>query len=61
MPQAKKLICRECNARMNHHAEKIDYAAMLKELNTVDHDLGGILHEVHTYPQCGETATRRAS
>jgi predicted RNA-binding Zn-ribbon protein involved in translation (DUF1610 family) len=61
MSESNKIICPECNVEMNHHAEKIDYAAMLKEPDAVDRDLGGIVEEVHTCPECGETATRRAS
>ncbi|HEX8141589.1 MAG TPA: hypothetical protein VF553_03275 [Pyrinomonadaceae bacterium] len=55
-----KMICPGCGAEMNRHAEKIDFAAALDEGIGVDEDLGGILEEIHTCPQCGETQARRA-
>jgi hypothetical protein len=46
---------------MNRHAEKLDTVAVLDELDAVDPDLGGVLEEVHTCPECGRTLTRRVA
>jgi predicted RNA-binding Zn-ribbon protein involved in translation (DUF1610 family) len=59
MPE--KMICPDCGVEMNHHAEKIDYAAALDEPSAIDPDFGGVLEEIHTCPVCGKTETRRAS
>jgi hypothetical protein len=45
---------------MNYHAEKIDYMAVLNDLEVVDPDLGGVVEEVHTCPGCGDIGTRRS-
>lgn len=55
-----KMICPGCGAQMNHHAEKIDYTAALDEEGAIDEETGGILEEIHTCPQCGDTRMRRA-
>ena len=61
MPEKKKMICPNCGIPMNHHAEKIDYAAAMAEPEAMDPDFGGVVEEVHTCGGCSETATRRAS
>jgi ssDNA-binding Zn-finger/Zn-ribbon topoisomerase 1 len=55
-----KMICPRCGTEMNRHAEKIDYTAALDEEDAVDEETGGILEEIHTCPDCGDTETRRA-
>ncbi len=57
----ENMICSNCGIPMNHHAEKIDYAAAMAEPQAMDPDFGGVVEEVHTCPACGYTATRRAS
>lgn len=59
-PQLPKLKCPNCGAEMNHHAEKIDYTAGLKDPRLVDATLGGVLDEYHMCPKCGAGASRRA-
>ena len=61
MAQKSKLQCPECGVDLNHHAEKLDYAAALEEPEAVDPDLGGIVEEAHTCPECGKTHSRRAA
>ncbi len=61
MAQKSKLQCPECGVDLNHHAEKLDYTAALEEPEAVDPDLGGIVEEAHTCPECGKTHTRRAA
>jgi ssDNA-binding Zn-finger/Zn-ribbon topoisomerase 1 len=61
MPEAKKMVCPDCGVEMNYHAEKIDYTAALDDPTAIDPDLGGVLEEAHTCPDCGKTALRRAS
>jgi hypothetical protein len=42
---------------MNHHADKVDYEAALREEATVDPELGGVVEQVHTCPGCGRVET----
>ena len=44
------MICRECKVEMNHHANKVIQSET--EEKTV--------LEIHTCPECGNTATREA-
>lgn len=57
----EKMICPDCGVEMNHHADKIDYAAALDETEAIDPDFGGVVEEAHTCPSCGRTHLRRAS
>jgi predicted RNA-binding Zn-ribbon protein involved in translation (DUF1610 family) len=54
-----KMKCPNCGADMNRHAEKIDYPAALREPESMDVVLGGVIEEFHTCPQCGANASRR--
>jgi rRNA maturation endonuclease Nob1 len=56
-----KMQCPNCGAEMNRHAEKIDYTAELKDPQSVDLMLGGVIEEFHTCPKCGSNASRRGS
>jgi ribosomal protein S27AE len=60
MMAESKMICPGCGVEMNHHAEKIDYTTALDEDAAMDEELGGVLEEIHTCPECGDTQTRRA-
>jgi hypothetical protein len=60
MTERGKMICPDCGVEMNRHAEKVDYTAEPSEADPPDPDLGGVLEEFHTCPQCGRTRTRRA-
>jgi len=57
--KSNRMICPDCGVAMNHHAEKIDYAAVLSEPEAIDPNLGGVLKEAHTCPECGKTAVRK--
>ena len=59
MAKTNAMICPQCGIEMNYHAEKLDYTAALTDPDAIDPDLGGVLEEVHTCPQCGQTETRR--
>ena len=59
--QVSKMICPNCGAEMNHHADKIDYTMALDNGEGIDAGLGGVVCEVHTCPQCGETTLRAAA
>jgi rubredoxin len=48
-----KMICPDCGAEMNHHANKIDYGA--DDSAFVDSVFGGALKEAHTCPECDRT------
>ena len=58
MSAANKMICPHCGAEMNHHAMKIDYGS--DDPAIVDPIFGGVLNEVHTCPECGNTELRNA-
>ena len=60
MAEGNRMVCPDCGVEMNRHAEKLDYTAMLNEPESVDPDLGGILEEAHTCPECGQTVVRRS-
>ena len=51
------MICPKCGTEMNHHADKIDYAA---ENEPIDTALGGVLKEIHTCPKCGDVEMQTA-
>jgi len=51
------MICPECGAKMNHHANKVDYDA--DDAPTLDPVFDGIVEEVHTCPNCGYVALRQ--
>lgn len=55
----EKMICPDCGVEMNHHADKIDYAAALEDAQAIDQDFGGVVEEAHTCPVCGRTHLRR--
>jgi ribosomal protein S27AE len=54
------MICPDCGEAMNHHADKVDYAAALDNPAALDPVYGGLLEEVFTCPHCGMAATRPA-
>lgn len=60
MAENKNKCCDQCGVDMNHNAEKVDYTACLNEPDSVDPDLGGVLEEFYTCPQCGKTEVFKA-
>ena len=60
MAENEKMICPVCGVEMNHHADKIDYTAGLSEPEALDEELGGVVEEFHTCPECGLTLARQA-
>ena len=58
MSNATKMPCSDCGSEMNHHADKIDYSAGAAEPDSIDEELGGVVGEIHTCPECGKTALR---
>jgi ribosomal protein S27AE len=55
--QKRKMICPECGAEMNHHADKLVYG--LKHGEKLDPSLGGVVEETHCCPGCGAVESRR--
>ena len=53
-----KVACPACSTPMNHHAEKVDYAAAFGDPGAVDPAFGGVLEEIHLCPTCGNTVAR---
>ena len=60
MPEDIKKQCDKCGVDMNHNAEKVDYTGCLDDPESIDPDLGGILEEFYTCPECGKTDMFRA-
>jgi rRNA maturation endonuclease Nob1 len=61
MTKREKMVCPTCGGEMNLHAEKVDYNASSVGDEGFDPDLGGLVEEFHTCPQCGQTLARRAA
>jgi len=59
MPETS-MVCPTCGVTMNHHADKIDYSAV-DDRGAADPDFGGLIHEAHTCPECGQTLLRPAA
>jgi hypothetical protein len=56
----RKMICPDCQVEMNHHCDKLVYAADLRQAAATDPSLGGFIEEFHTCPKCGGAASRHA-
>ena len=52
---AAKMICPQCGAEMNFHAEKLVYSVSVP---VSDAALGGEVLEMHSCPHCGRTESR---
>lgn len=61
MTKADKISCPMCGTPMNHHADKVDYGAASAEPHAADPDLGGVVQETHTCPNCGYILFRKAT
>jgi ribosomal protein S27AE len=57
--EESKMICRRCGVEMNHHSDKIVYAADPEQAAPTDLTLGGFIEEFHTCPKCGGGASRQ--
>jgi ribosomal protein S27AE len=60
MTERGKMVCPDCGAEMNRHAEKLDYTVESSDAEAFDPELGGVVQELHTCPECGRTLSRRA-
>ncbi len=47
--------CTECGAETNRHALKVRDARSQEEFDRIDPDLGGVLVNCHTCPECGRS------
>ena len=54
MTEADKMICPDCGAEMNHHADKLVYG----DAADGGEEEGARVLEAHTCPGCGHNATR---
>lgn len=61
MTKRVALRCPGCGAEMNFHAEKLDHSRALAEPEAGDPELGGVLVEFHTCPECDFVMERTAS
>lgn len=61
MAQRKQvMICSECGAAMNHHADKLVEPQSPADTRQIDAALGGVIEETHACPGCGNLESRRA-
>jgi ribosomal protein S27AE len=58
--QKNKMICPNCGAEMNHHADKLVYPVTEEDAKKMDAALGGVIDETHYCPGCGGVESRRA-
>lgn len=56
----EKMTCPDCGVELNHHAKKIVTPVGPEDAAHVDPDLGGMVLEAHSCPECGKTAGRLA-
>jgi ribosomal protein S27AE len=54
------VLCPDCGVPMNHHANKVNYIAAEENGAVIDPQMGGVIAEFHTCPQCGKTRSRPA-
>ena len=54
------MICPQCNAAMNHHADKWIERLDRPDDKQPDAIPGGFIEEVHGCPSCGAVKSRRA-
>jgi ribosomal protein S27AE len=54
------MTCPKCGARMNHHADKLVEPVDSEGWGRRDSVLGGLLHEMHACPRCGNVESRPA-
>ena len=59
MKERDRMVCPACGVEMNLHAEKVEYTDAAAEDEGFDPDLGGVVEEFHTCPECGRTHARR--
>lgn len=59
MMATPKMVCKKCDVEMNHHAEKLVDPINRKEAAQMNPDLGGLIEEIHSCPDCGESESRR--
>ncbi len=60
MPEKRnKMVCPKCGVEMNQHAEKLVDPRSTQEAAHADPALGGLIHEMHSCPECGRTEARQ--
>ncbi|HLM57877.1 MAG TPA: hypothetical protein VK422_17365 [Pyrinomonadaceae bacterium] len=52
------MTCEDCGTEMNLHAEKVDWGTDSHAGEPFDEELGGVVEEFHTCPDCGTTEAR---
>ncbi len=53
-----KMICPNCRVETNHHCDKLVYTTDPRDGEQTDPNLGGLIEEFHTCPNCGAGASR---
>ena len=54
------MICPSCGVEMNHHCDKLVYAADSERTARLDENPVGFLEEFHSCPKCSAAASRHA-
>ena len=52
------MICPDCRVELIHHASKVIPPRNDAEAEAFDPELGGVVLEAHTCPECGKGASR---
>jgi predicted RNA-binding Zn-ribbon protein involved in translation (DUF1610 family) len=54
----RKMSCTDCRIEMNHHSDKLVYAADLPQSDAIDPSQD-VIEEFYACPKCGGIASRR--
>jgi predicted RNA-binding Zn-ribbon protein involved in translation (DUF1610 family) len=58
--QKSKMICPNCGAEMNHHADKLVDPITEEDRRHFNPNLGGVVNEIYYCPSCGGVESRQA-
>ena len=59
--KSEAMTCPKCGATMNQHAQKLIDPRSREEAARLDSALSGVVHEMHSCPACGASASRIAA
>jgi len=58
MAENEKMMCPYCGFEMNRHAEKVVEPRTAEDADKMNRELGGLIKEFHSCPNCGKGAER---
>ena len=59
--KTEPMTCPKCGATMNQHAERLIDPRSREEVARLDSELYGVVHQMHSCPACGASASRIGS